>query len=59
MDPVSIARSAQMIDALNKTMTISNIKMTQMAEKIMKAAAGVNVTVSREMGKGELVDLTA
>ena len=58
MDPISIARNTQMIDALNKTMTISNIKMTRMAEKLVKAAAGVNVT-SKEMGKGENLDLLA
>ena len=59
MDQVSIAKSAQMIDNLNKTMAISNIKMAQMAEKMMNAATGANVGVSREMGKGEQVDLLA
>ncbi|MCL2688893.1 MAG: hypothetical protein FWE57_03465 [Chitinispirillia bacterium] len=47
-----------MIDRLNKTMTASNTKMMQMAEKLVKVTAGINVSVGKEMGKGENLDLT-
>jgi len=61
MDPLSIAliSNTQMIDRLNKTMTASNTKMMQMAEKLVAVTAGINVTVGKEMGKGENLDLTA
>jgi|GEM_PF-5297853 len=60
MDPLSIAliSNTQMIDRLNKTMTASNTKMMQMAEKLVKVTAGINVSVGKEMGKGENLDLT-
>lgn len=58
MDPISAAKNAQMIDSLNKIMTASNIKMTQMAEKFVKVAAGVNAAAGKEMGKGENLDTT-
>jgi len=61
MDPISIAliNNTQMIDRLNKTMTSSNTKMMQMAEKLVNVTAGVNVSVGKEMGKGENLDLMA
>jgi len=61
MDPLSIAliNNTQMIDRLNKTMTASNTKMMQMAEKLVKVTAGINVTVGKEMGKGENLDISA
>lgn len=57
MDPVSLARTAESIDAMSRIVQESNAKMTEMTEKFLKY--NITVAVGREMGKGELLDLVA
>ena len=58
MDPISMFLNApRMAESMNRVMTNANKQMTDLSDDMLKVS--VQTQVGKEMGKGELVDLSA
>lgn len=55
MDPISAVSSS--VEAVNKILQYANSASIENAEKLMKFT--VETSVGKEVGKGEMVDITA
>jgi len=58
MDPISMLLGApRMTEAITRVMANANNQMTQLSDDMLKVA--VQAQVGKEVGKGELLDLSA
>jgi hypothetical protein len=58
MGAISMMLGAGRTDAMSQVMMNANVRMDQMAKKML-AAGHELLAIGREMGKGELLDVTA